>query len=475
MSLNKLFVNFKGTKAQFENVKAQYANQIVFINEGKSIYARGAYYGSIDEAIAGLKYFTSIKVGEKVASAPDNKGTITFAADSEASIALDVDKRGITIGLSQATKDAIAAAAVKADVDAEFESVKAQIKALEDLQIASRLEVLEEAIGLGVEGEEPDGTVTAQLASLATKIADEEARAKKAEGDLDAAYKAADAQVLADAKAHAEGLASNYDAAGSAAQALVDAKAYADGLVYDDTALADRVEAAEGAIDVLKGEGEGSVKKSVADAIAGVVASAPEDFDTLKEIADYIASDKTGAADLNNAISANATAIANEKSRAELAESGLDTRVKAIEEAGFEGRVAAIEADYLKAADKTELQGKIDAKVAQADYDAKVAELAQAAIDAEANAKSYADGKFQVAGNYEAAGEAAKAQAAAQAYADGLAANYEVAGAAAKAQSAAEATAKAYTDKLGETVTANGDAIDALEAFLNDPWEDVNA
>ena len=111
MSLNKLFVNFKGTKAQFENVKAQYANQIVFINEGKSIYARGAYYGSIDEAIAGLKYFTSIKVGEKIASAPDNKGIITFAADSEASVALDVDARGITIGLSQATKDAIAAAA----------------------------------------------------------------------------------------------------------------------------------------------------------------------------------------------------------------------------------------------------------------------------------------------------------------------------------------------------------------------------
>jgi hypothetical protein len=205
--------------------------------------------------------------------------------------------------LSQATKDAIAAAAVKADVDAEFESVKAQIKALEDLQIASRLEVLEEAIGLGVDGEEPDGTVTAQLASLATKIADEEARAKKAEGDLDAAYKAADAQVL------------------------VDAKAYADGLVYDDTALAGRVEAVEGAIEVLNGEGDGSVKKSVANAIADVVASAPADLDTLKEIADYIASDKTGAAEINNAISANATAIATEKSRAELAESGLETAI----------------------------------------------------------------------------------------------------------------------------------------------------
>jgi hypothetical protein len=56
-----------------------------------------------------------------------------------------------------------------------------------------------------------------------------------------------------------------------------------------------------------------------------------------------------------------------------------------------------------------------------------------------------------------------------------LASNYEVAGAAAQAQSAAVSTAKAYTDKLGETVTANGDAIEALETFLNNPWEDVNA
>lgn len=42
----------------------------------------------------------------------------------------------------------------------------------------------------------------------------------------------------------------------------------------------------------------------IAEEIAKVVASAPEDYDTLKEIAAYIESDKTGAADMNNAISA---------------------------------------------------------------------------------------------------------------------------------------------------------------------------
>ena len=74
-------------------------------------------------------------------------------------------------------------------------------------------------------------------------------------------------------------------------------------LVADD--VADALEA----IGVLNGEAEGSVKKQVADAIAGVVASAPQDFDTLKEIADYIASDKTGAAELSNRVAAVETTL----------------------------------------------------------------------------------------------------------------------------------------------------------------------
>jgi hypothetical protein len=59
-------------------------------------------------------------------------------------------------------------------------------------------------------------------------------------------------------------------------------------------------------IDILNSDSnvDGSVKKTVADAIARVVAGAPEDLDTLKEIADYIASDKTAAAELAAAISA---------------------------------------------------------------------------------------------------------------------------------------------------------------------------
>nr|DAG66186.1 MAG TPA: hypothetical protein [Caudoviricetes sp.] len=65
------------------------------------------------------------------------------------------------------------------------------------------------------------------------------------------------------------------------------------------------VAALQSLIDILNSDSnvDGSVSKTVADAIARVVAGAPEDLDTLKEIADYIASDKTGAAQMAAAIS----------------------------------------------------------------------------------------------------------------------------------------------------------------------------
>ena len=84
-------------------------------------------------------------------------------------------------------------------------------------------------------------------------------------------------------------------------------------LSYVET-VASKVNSTEAAINILNGEASvaGSVKKQVADAIAGVVASAPENFDTLKEIADFIAGNGGEAASLVNRISAVETAIDNE-------------------------------------------------------------------------------------------------------------------------------------------------------------------
>ena len=118
-------------------------------------------------------------------------------------------------------------------------------------------------------------------------------------------------------------LADVYDAKGAAAQALADAKAYADGkdiaiaaaksaadAAQDDVdALTEDVQANASAIATLNGTGTGSVRKQVADAVAQIVADAPEAYDTLKEISDWISSHAGDASEMNSAIQQNTTDI----------------------------------------------------------------------------------------------------------------------------------------------------------------------
>lgn len=81
------------------------------------------------------------------------------------------------------------------------------------------------------------------------------------------------------------------------------------------------------AIDTLNGMGDGSVSKQVSDAVAVIVNDAPEAYDTLREISDWISSHADSAATMNSNIAANATAIATEKIRAEAAETTLQTEI----------------------------------------------------------------------------------------------------------------------------------------------------
>ena len=67
------------------------------------------------------------------------------------------------------------------------------------------------------------------------------------------------------------------------------------------------------ALATLNGEGEGSVKKTVTDEIAKVVADAPESLDTLKEISDWISSHESDASAMNSAIQTNKSDIATLK------------------------------------------------------------------------------------------------------------------------------------------------------------------
>lgn len=82
---------------------------------------------------------------------------------------------------------------------------------------------------------------------------------------------------------------------------------------YDDKQIKADIAANKGAIDTLNGTGDGSVKKAVSDAVAKIVAEAPEAYDTLKEISDWITNHTSDAATMNSQINTNKTDIANLK------------------------------------------------------------------------------------------------------------------------------------------------------------------
>lgn len=255
--------------------------------------------------------------------------------------------------------------------------------------------------------------------------------------------------------------------------------------------LGDRVTAVEGkasanetAIGVLNADETtvGSVKKTVADEIAKIVAGAPEDLDTLKEISDWISGHADDAAAMNSAIATNSSAItalqtligslpegvtatdvvgyiqeavAAEKARAEGIEGGLDTRLTAVESAiGETGSIA-------------------DA-------------IATAKSEAIASAKTYTDTEVKKVDDKAVANAAAiKAinaadtgiLAQAKAYTDDLANGAVAANTAAIAvinnvDTGIAATAKKYADSLN---TAMDERVQALEDVPYATTEDIDA
>ena len=126
-----------------------------------------------------------------------------------------------------------------------------------------------------------------------------------------------------------------------------------------------------------------AMNTAISTAISNLIDGAPETYDTLKEIADYISTNKTAMDALNAAIGNKANkattlagygitdsmtateinkAIADALAAATGGESAADVKVALDNyKSSNDTRVKAIEDDYLKAADKTALQGNIDA------------------------------------------------------------------------------------------------------------------
>ena len=209
----------------------------------------------------------------------------------------------------------------------------------------------------------------------------------------------------------------------------------------DLEALDARVEANEDAIEVLNGSAdvEGSVDAKVAAAVAAIMENPDETLNSIKELVKWTQDHAEDALKMSNNVSANAEAITalqglvGEENVADqiadaIAEAlNLDGAAKyalATDLAAAIVRIAAIEADYLKATDKTELTNAIALKADATALEAVKATADAAAVKADVDA-AIADIEADMALKATIAAleaEAITARAAEQANADAIAA-----------------------------------------------------
>ena len=163
---------------------------------------------------------------------------------------------------------------------------------------------------------------------------------------------------------------------------------------YDDSALKTKVTANETAIGILNGEGEGSVKKQVNDAVAKIVSDAPEAYDTLKEISDWISSHADSASAMNSQINTNKTDISALKTLiGELPESAESTTIVAYiaeaigtSQSDLTDAIATAKSEAISTA-ATDATTKVDKALADSKTytDDKVKELADGQVETNKN------------------------------------------------------------------------------------------
>lgn len=166
-----------------------------------------------------------------------------------------------------------------------------------------------------------------------------------------------DAATLKAAKDYADGLAENYDAAGSAASAEAAAKAHAEAQVAAEKQRAEAKEQANATA--------AATAQAAAEAAQAAADKAQGEVDALETLVGTLPAEAT-ATDVVGYVIERTSGIATDAALSEL--TGKVTQA--------EKDIDAIEADYLKAADKTELESKITAE----------AEAARAAEKANADA-----------------------------------------------------------------------------------------
>lgn len=328
------FKVYKGTKHAFIESGKAAANidSIVFITggsdaKGSCIYAQGVYFANFAEFLAAINYVKGVNVGGQSYNAVQGGGYIAFGSKDPATVSVNAGENGIEIGLSDAfvnkvnnTATALGTAADAANKDGSAFARIANLAALvSDLTGGSTDSI--------------EGQITAAINALRTEIV----------GTLDTA----DAKTLAAINDELDGLD-------------VKVKAIADDYLKaaDKQELNDAIAGVSGRVATLEAIDHAKLASDAsAAAVATILDGAPEKFDTLKEVAQWIADSES------------ATTAAD-----------LVTRVGVLE---------AIDHDAYKAADTKVLE----------------------------DANAYADG---LAGNYATAAQGAKADTAYQKPADGI-------------------------------------------------------
>jgi hypothetical protein len=217
----------------------------------------------------------------------------------------------------------------------------------------------------------------------------------------------------ADAKTYADGLASNYDPAGSASTAQSNAEDYADALINDASNLSTEIWSAYKTSTEI-GLAQQAAEDHADQAVAALVNGAPELLDTLNELAEALQDNPDVISDLQG--------IAAGKQDALTAGSNIDITGATISVTGLDA--------------------------------ADISDFNDAALAATVAA-------------YDMIGAAAAAQTAAEGYADGLAINYDAAGSAATA----ETNANSYTDTEIGLLTTD----DIEEGSVNEYFTDARA
>lgn len=206
-------------------------------------------------------------------------------------------------------------------------------------------------------------------------------------------------------------------------------------------AIEERVAANEDAIEVLNGTADvaGSVDAKVAAAVAALMENPDETLNSIKELVKWTQDHAADALEMSNNVTANANAItalqglvgedavADQIADAIAEALNLDGAAKYALAADLTAaieRIAAVEADYLKAVDKTELANAIALKAdATALADVKAtADAAAVKADVDAAFEAVDDAVALKAAQADLEAEATLARAAEKANADAIAA-----------------------------------------------------